>query len=257
MDGAKRQKGWRAFLLVSSSSPSLRKDTYNSSPIEIPWIALSILSFLQVRDVLSLGSCSKYLNGFFNSDEVWKELYKRRWQDLYKHTANFKGWKTAFIEMHKYSVVTMATISTSLFAPFEKYVESEILHQSHYLKAIGVMEGLNLGFEDIYLSLFRKDISVLFNLLGLHYSFFHLGIPLEDLRKVLASCQVSDKEVCVSWGLRPTRKYYFNIPAEEHHRTTFLGQIADNDVALLYLLKTKDPIQLAYVKVSSDVSSIE
>ncbi|XP_078158032.1 uncharacterized protein LOC144553694 [Carex rostrata] len=119
------------------------------------------------------------------------------------------------------------------------------------------MEGLNLGFQDICLYLFQKDISVLFNLLGLHYSFFHLDIPLEDLRKVLASCQVSDKEVCVSWGLRQIREYYFNKPAKEHHRTTFLGQIADNEVALLYLLKTKDPVQLAYVKVSSDVSSIE
>lgn len=68
---------------------------------------------------------------------------------------------------------------------------------------------------------------------------------------------MSDKEVCVSWGLRQKREYYFTKPAEEHHRTTFLGQITDNDVALLYLLKTKDPVQLAYVKVSSDVSSIE
>ncbi|XP_078159118.1 uncharacterized protein LOC144554680 [Carex rostrata] len=215
------------------------------------------MQYVKVRDVLSLGSCSKYLNGFFNSDEVWKELYNRRWRDLYKHSANFKGWKIAYVETHKYLLVTKATISTSLFAPFEKYVESEILHQSHYLKAITVMEGLNLGFEEICLYLFRKDISVLFNLLGLHYSFFHLDIPLEDLRKGLTSCQVSDKEVCVSWGLRQTREYYFTKPAEEHHRTTFLGQIADNDVALLYLLKTKDPVQLAYVKVSSDVSSIE
>lgn len=89
-----------------------------------------------------------------------------------------QGWKIAYIETHKYLVVTMATISTSLFAPFEKYVESEVLHQSHYLKAIAVMEGLNLGFEEICLYLFRKDISVLFNLLGLHYSFFHLGLPV-------------------------------------------------------------------------------
>lgn len=71
-----------------------------------------------------------------------------------------------------------------LFAPFEKYVESEILHQSHYLKAIAVMEGLNLGFEEICLYLFRKDISVLFNLLGLHYSFFHLDIPVSRLFNV-------------------------------------------------------------------------
>jgi hypothetical protein len=30
-------------------------------------------------EVLSLGSCSKYLNGVCESDCTWKLLYKRRW----------------------------------------------------------------------------------------------------------------------------------------------------------------------------------
>ncbi|XP_078158192.1 uncharacterized protein LOC144553878 [Carex rostrata] len=132
---------------------------------------------------------------------------------------------------------------------------TNIRRHSYYLQAIHDMECLKLGFEDIYLYFFRKDINVVFNLLRLHYSFFHLGLPLKDLRKVLASCQVSDKKICVSWGLCRKREFDFYIPEEEHYRSTRLVRIADNDVALLHMLKKDNYYRLYNVMVSSNVPS--
>lgn len=94
-----------------------------------------------------------------------------------------QGWKTAYSKEHKHQEAFICNMLATHSKIFTSYMlatvtESEPLLHFQYLRAINDMECLKLGFEDIYLYFFRKDINVVFNLLGLHYSYFHLGLPV-------------------------------------------------------------------------------
>ncbi|XP_058210920.1 uncharacterized protein LOC131323248 isoform X2 [Rhododendron vialii] len=54
-----------------------------------------------------------------------------------------------------------------------------------------------LGFKDVQMFFFKPKLSVLINLMGLHYCISWLGVPIAYVWEALDSCKISEREVCV------------------------------------------------------------
>lgn len=55
---------------------------------------------------------------------------------------------------------------------------SESIEVGHYLSAIDGLCSMQLGFKDVQMFLFKPKLSVLLNLIGLHYCIRWLGVPV-------------------------------------------------------------------------------
>lgn len=55
---------------------------------------------------------------------------------------------------------------------------SESIEVGHYLSAIEGLCAMQLGFKDVRMFLFKPKLSVLQNLIGLHYCIRWLGVPV-------------------------------------------------------------------------------
>lgn len=55
---------------------------------------------------------------------------------------------------------------------------SESIEAGNYLKAMESLSSMNLGFVDVQMFLFKPDVNVLLNLIGLHYCLNWLEIEV-------------------------------------------------------------------------------
>lgn len=60
----------------------------------------------------------------------------------------------------------------------EHCFSSESIEVGHYLSAIEGLCSMQLGFKDVQMFLFKPKLSVLLNLIGLHYCIGWLGVPV-------------------------------------------------------------------------------
>lgn len=60
----------------------------------------------------------------------------------------------------------------------ERALAYESIEVGNYLKAIELLNSLELGFKDVQLFLLKPNLNVLLNLVGLHYCIIWLGVPV-------------------------------------------------------------------------------
>ncbi|KAL8515548.1 hypothetical protein ACS0TY_014292 [Phlomoides rotata] len=105
----------------------------NSIPDDI---ALTIASSLQVFDVCSLGSCSRFWREMCGSDCVWRSLFKNRWPEIsmnQESDSNSKAWRALYIIKHNEMAGKVASV--------ENFVERASAFES--IEAENVIEALD------------------------------------------------------------------------------------------------------------------
>lgn len=86
-------------------------------------------------------------------------------------------WKKVYLERHV--EVGLRAVSVERF--MKACSNSESLEVGDYLKAVESITGARFGFEDIQRFLFKPEVNVLFNLVGVHYCITNLGISVFHL----------------------------------------------------------------------------
>ncbi|XP_058078081.1 uncharacterized protein LOC131226290 isoform X2 [Magnolia sinica] len=174
--------------MMISKCPSLKQ--WDSIPDDI---ALNIASFLQVSDICSLGSCSRFWRDLCASDFLWISLSKQRWPSLdfskigivrdydeesdQQSSLSAKVWRSFYINWHQ----VMAGRATAIVKFVKQSSRDESLEVGDFLRAIGELCSMEFGFKDVQLFLFTTKQNVLLNLIGLHYSLFWLGVPCSNI----------------------------------------------------------------------------
>ncbi|CAL1413318.1 unnamed protein product [Linum trigynum] len=69
-------------------------------------------------------------------------------------------------------------------------------------------------------------LSVLLNLVALHYSISCLQIPAWEVVEALRSCWISERQVCVKWWKLGRWFYGFRMMDETHSRHLTLAELA-------------------------------
>lgn len=87
-----------------------------------------------------------------------------------------QGWKCFYIKWHR----EMAQRAASVAQHIEQCSSGASLEIRDYLKAIEELNSMQLGFGDIQMFFFRPRVSVLLNLVGLHYSISWLSMPVSN-----------------------------------------------------------------------------
>ncbi|PKI39304.1 hypothetical protein CRG98_040290 [Punica granatum] len=221
-------------------------DLWSSLPEDV---ALKIASSLQVGDVCNLGSCSTFWRGLCRSDFLWESLARQRWPLLLGPCGDdsssssssvvrgfersgfdmnmepfYERWECFYIKWHK----EMARRAVLVVQYIEQYTSSDSLEIREYLKAIEDLSFMQLGFTDIQMFFFRPKVSVLINLVGLHYCINWLGVPAEDVMKALENHSISQRQVCVKWWKVGRWFYGFRMRDESHSRQVSLQDITTN-----------------------------
>ncbi|CAL9136937.1 unnamed protein product [Musa textilis] len=211
-----------------------------SSGLDLRWsylprdLALGIVSLLEASDVCSLGICSRFWRDICSSDSIWMALYERRWPSADRHFASpSQEFKAFYMNQHK----KMASAVSAVIKYVEESTLNGSLEISFYVKALGDLRSMKLGFRDVQLFLFRREQNVLLNLIGFHHCMSLLEIPTVDLMEALETCQILERQVCVRWFMLRRRFYGFPMPNEHHSHIVSLGDLAmgkeDNVLDLL------------------------
>ncbi|XP_077240541.1 F-box-like protein isoform X2 [Tasmannia lanceolata] len=132
------------------------------------------------------------------------------------------AWRSFYIKWHK----VMAGRATTVVKFVNQCSQYESLEVANYLRAIGDLCSVELGFKDVQLFLFTTKQNVLLNLIGLHYCLFSLGIPAEDVTKALSNGQILQRQVCVRWWKLGRWFHGFRLRDETHFRRVSLGELA-------------------------------
>lgn len=215
----------------------------NSIPDDI---ALKIASSLEVMDVCSLGSCSRFWKELCGSDCVWEVLCKGRWPAIawdqkswsqsheidQKMDSNSKGWKELYVFKHN----EMAGKANLILDFVERALAYESIEVGNYLKAIELLNSLHFGFKDVEMFLLKPKLNVLLNLVGLHYCIVWLGVPVEYVVEALNRSQISERQVCVQWWKLGRWFHGFRLRDELHSRSITLGDLAAYDEEVLGVL---------------------
>ncbi|XP_010241462.1 PREDICTED: uncharacterized protein LOC104586055 [Nelumbo nucifera] len=212
--------------------------THTSIPDDI---ALKIASFLQVTDVCSLGSCSRFWRDLCASDCIWLSFSRERWPSLdfpfqspvqnvdngqleeasTDRFSSMKGWKGFYIRRH----YEMDNKATAMVKFVEQCSPCKSLEVADYLRAIEDLCLMKMEFKDVQMFLFTKK-NVLLNLIGVHYSIFWLQISADLVMEALCGCHISEQEVCVRWWKLGRWFYGFRLHDESHSRVVSLGDLA-------------------------------
>ncbi|KAL5712848.1 hypothetical protein ACHQM5_014975 [Ranunculus cassubicifolius] len=202
-------------------------------------ILLNILSLLQVEDVCSLGSCSKFFRQLCKSDSLWISLFRDRWPslDFSVHSNNsqllsIKGWRSLYIERHN----DMAGKVTSIVKVLDKCSTSQSLEVKDYQKALADLKTMELGFKDVVMFLFASKQNAFLNLVGLHYLVFCLGVPLDYVMEALWNCHISERQVCVKWWILGRWSYGYRQRDEPFTRKVSLADLAFSKEEVLHVL---------------------
>lgn len=195
-------------------------------------IALKIASCLQVGDLCALGSCSRFWRDLCGSDFLWEPLARRRWPSLdsltesssadHGDSSSFKGWRDFYVNWHS----EMAERAALVVQHVEQCLFSDSLEIRDYLKAIEHLSSMQLGFKDVEMFLFRPEVNVLLNLVGLHYCMHWLEVPAEHVMEALQNSKISQRQVSVKWWKLGRLFYGFRMRDESHSRSVSLQDLA-------------------------------
>ncbi|KAH6756177.1 hypothetical protein C2S52_014584 [Perilla frutescens var. hirtella] len=223
----------------------------NSLPDDI---ALKIASSLQVFDVCSLGSCSRFWRELCAYDCVWEALCKDRWPAICvdensqsESSSSSKRWRGLYISKHNEMAGKVASVTNFV----ERALAYESIEVGNYLKAVELLNSLQFGFKDVQMLLLKPELNVLLNLAGLHYCIIWLEIPAENVIEALHSSQVSERQVCVQWWKLGRWFYGFRLRDEFHSRNVSLGDLAASNEEVLGVLHRGAIHEVIRVQISA------
>lgn len=75
--------------------------------------------------------------------------------------------------------MTSFTAISMFLGKFEEYMGS-LLDAKVFFFGIDMVKNLDITYEDVYFSFFRKELNVLIILLGLYYAFFCWDVPVSS-----------------------------------------------------------------------------
>ncbi|XP_057958907.1 uncharacterized protein LOC131151644 [Malania oleifera] len=211
----------------------------NSLPNDI---ALKIASSLQASDLCALASCSRFWRELCASDCIWVSLCRQRWPCFHlrgessAHTnadssqtgpimelkPNRKGWREIYIQVHN----EMGRKAATVIKFVEQASSCKSLEVGVYLKVLEHCCLMQLEFEDVQMFLFKPNLSVLHNLVGLHYCITGLGMPAEFIVEALQRNGISERQVCVKWWKLGRWLHRFRLQDESFSRCLSLGDLA-------------------------------
>lgn len=198
----------------------MRQTLQSSLPYDI---SLKIASSLPAGDVCALGSCSRFWHELCGSDDVWEILFQDRWPQHYcSLSAQVIRWKDIYQRRHNET----AYKASSLIKLVQQCSPTESLEVSDYLSAIRDLSSTKFEFEDVQIFLFRPNLNVLLNLVGLHYCITSLEIPADQLIKALNTNKISEREVCARWWKLGRWFYGFRMRDESCSRQFSLRDFA-------------------------------
>ncbi|GMI95857.1 hypothetical protein like AT4G15563 [Hibiscus trionum] len=221
-------------------------------------IALRIASSLEAPDLSSLSCCSRAWREICGSDCLWESLVKERWSLLYEtvKNPNFKDWRGFYVNRHEEKVVQAASVVT-LVENCSQFVSLEVVD---YLQAIECLKTMQFGFKDVQMLLLKSKLSVLLNLIGLHYCLNILRVPAFRTVEALWNSQIAGRQFSVQWW-KPGRWFYgFRIRNESHSRCLSLEDLAmakDEEVlAILEREAIHEILTIARISVGNYSTSI-
>ncbi|XP_060197808.1 uncharacterized protein LOC132626822 [Lycium barbarum] len=192
-------------------------------------IALKIASSLQVGDLCSLGSCSRFWWWLCGSNHLWASLCKQRWPALALqiesssyNNRNHQEWRVFYIRKHH----EMAGKAGGVIDFVNRCLAFESIEVGHYLKAVGELDSMQFGFEDVQTFFLKSKHDVLLNLIGLHYCLIWLGLPGECVMEILNNSNISQRQVRVQWWKLGRWFYGFRMRDELRTRTVSLEDLA-------------------------------
>ncbi|KAI3975674.1 hypothetical protein MKX01_023100 [Papaver californicum] len=214
-------------------------------------IALNVASFLQVLELCSLGSCSKFWRELCSADYLWVSLSKDRWpalgisselpipliinnsntgssslssnENIQVQNSSAKGWRRFYINKHG----DMACRASNIVKFVEECTSpSKFLEIGDFVKAVQDLSLMDFGFKDVVMFFFGSKQNVLVNLAGLHYCIFWLNVSAEDVIVALRNCGIHERELCVSWWKLGRWFYGFRMRDESNIRRVSLGDLA-------------------------------
>ncbi|CAN0855920.1 hypothetical protein LINGRAHAP2_LOCUS6369 [Linum grandiflorum] len=191
-------------------------------------ITLKIASSLPVLDVCALASCSPFWRELCSSDSIWELLARRRWPSptfLNDSSSSNSGWKEVYVGKHR----EIAERASMMIGNFNPSCGAESMEVGNYLKAIDDLSGMELGFGDVQMLLFKPNLSVLLNLVALHYCLFRLKSPAWEVVEALKTCKISERQVCVKWWKLGRWFYGFRMRDESHSRQVSLEEMVTQE----------------------------
>ncbi|CAH2079022.1 unnamed protein product [Thlaspi arvense] len=172
-------------------------------------IILKIGSSLQVTDLCALSTCSRFWRELCGSDILWEPLFKERWPLLVtfdgdntqlpeSQTAqtddNLQEWRRLYLMRHN----EMASKVSEVITFVVQWPATLSLEAGEYLHAVETMRSMRLGLQDVEFFLFKPNLSVLLNLIGLIYCIRNLK-QREQILGAMRRCGVSEQLVWVKW----------------------------------------------------------
>ncbi|XP_050870461.1 uncharacterized protein LOC127073350 isoform X3 [Lathyrus oleraceus] len=212
-------------------------------------INFKIASLLQVRDLCALGCSSKFWKQVCFSDSIWHHLLTNRWP-LFRSplSPNLKTWRRLYFERH----IDLGLRAGSVERFLKGCSRNESLEVDDYLQAVEIVNGARFGFEDIQRLLFKPEMNVLVNLVGVHYCITNLGIPGDNLVKVLRTCEISDRHVCVKWWKLGRWIHGYRGRDELLFRWISLENLAtEEDETVLRVLRRGTVLEVLRVQISA------
>lgn len=231
-----------------------------------------IVAFLSAWDVCSLALCSRQLHTICSSNFVWYGLYKKRWvlenskiarvrvssKDDGNHTtcASYsncsKGWRSEYIYVHK----QMATGATSAIEYVKSRACFDSMEVAEYQKAMVLLSSVGLEFQDVEMFLLMPKLSVLINLLGLHYCLVHLKIKGKDAQEALRRKKVGERQVCLRWWSLGGWTNRYRRPDEMHMRISSLVSLTESEsCSFLEVIDRGTLHEVLRVQISADFES--
>ncbi|CAI0466663.1 unnamed protein product [Linum tenue] len=187
-------------------------------------ICLKIASYLPVLDVCVLSRCSRYWRELCSSDSIWESLARRRWPAAAfpRDSSASLRWREVYAGKHR----EMAIRAGAVVGFVNQCCGVESMEVGDYVQAIGELSSLEFSYADVRMFLFKPHLSVLLNLVALHYSIACLQTPAWEVVAALKSCWISERQVCVKWWKLGRWFYGFRMRDESHSRHLTLAELA-------------------------------
>lgn len=221
-------------------------------------VALKVASYLPVKEVCALGSCSRFWRELCGSDPIWVSLSTQRWPSLqFSHRSHhhpgsnsdsiFMGSRDIYINRHH----EMSGKASSVVNFVKQCSSPSSIEVKDYLKAIEDMCSMQLSYKDVELFLFRSELNSVLNLLGLHYCINWLQVPSTCVMESLEKCKISQRQVCVQWWKVGRWFYGFRLRDESRSRSVSLGDLAmDKEDEILGVLQRGTVYEVIRVQIS-------
>ncbi|CAI0626947.1 unnamed protein product [Linum tenue] len=185
-------------------------------------VCVKIASYLPVLDVCVLSRCSRYWRELCSSDSIWESLARRRWPSAaFPRDSSSLRWREVYAGKHR----EMARRAGAVVGFVNQSCGAESMEVGDYVEAIGELSSLEFAFADVRMFLFKPHLSVLLNLVALHYSISCLQLPAWEVVEALKGCWISERQVCVKWWKLGRWFYGFRMMDETHSRRLTLADL--------------------------------